>query len=44
MFTADVDIKSMSALLSELVLVASFIGALLGFIIKKLLQFLKGGT
>jgi hypothetical protein len=44
MFSTDVDIKSISASVSELMLVSSFIGALVGFIIKKLLQFVKGGS
>lgn len=42
MFATDVDIKSITALVSELILVSSFIGAMVGFIIKKLLQFMKG--
>jgi hypothetical protein len=42
MFSTEVDIKSITALVSELILVSSFIGAMTGFIIKKLLQIMKG--
>jgi hypothetical protein len=44
MFSTEVDIKSITALVSELILVSSFIGAMTGFIIKKLLQFMKGAS
>lgn len=44
MFSVDVDIKSITALVSELLLLSSFIGAMTGFIIKKLLQFMKGAS
>lgn len=44
MFSTEVDIKSIIALVSELLLLSTFIGAMTGFIIKKLLQLMKGAS
>lgn len=44
MFAQGVDVESIAALCTQLIILSTFIGAVIGFTIKKVLQLMKGGV